>query len=61
MVDVERWLSYKGTRYVILLAKLKDMYLYKTVAFHINHFLKISLKGGPLTQVSLYSKIYSKY
>ena len=30
MVDVERWLSYKGTCHVILLAKLHDMYLYKT-------------------------------
>ena len=27
-VDVERWLSYKGTCHVILLAKLHDMYLY---------------------------------
>ena len=33
VVDVERWLSYKGTRHVILLAKLHDMYLYKTDAF----------------------------
>ena len=31
--DVERWLSYKGTCHVILLAKLHDMYLYKTVTF----------------------------
>ena len=30
MVDVERWLSYKDTCHVILLAKLHDMYLYKT-------------------------------
>ena len=30
MVDVERWLSYKGTCHVILLAKLHDMYLYVT-------------------------------
>ena len=30
VVDVERWLSYKGTCHVILLAKLHDMYLYKT-------------------------------
>ena len=28
VVDVERWLSYKGTCHVILLAKLHDMYLY---------------------------------
>ena len=41
MVDVERWLSYKGTCHVILLAKLHDMYLYKTDNFfHINHYLK---------------------
>ena len=41
VVDVERWLSYKGTRHVILLAKLHDMYLYKTDNFfHINHYLK---------------------
>ena len=36
-VDVERWLSYKGT----CLAKLHDMYFYKTDnVFHINHYLK---------------------
>ena len=41
MDDVERWLSYKGTCHVILLAKLHDMYLYKTDNFfHINHYLK---------------------
>ena len=41
MVDVERWLSYKGTCHVILLAKLHDMYLYKTDNFfHSNHYLK---------------------
>ena len=41
MVDVERWLSYKRTCHVILLAKLHDMYLYKTDNFfHINHYLK---------------------
>ena len=33
MVVVERWLSYKGTCHVILLAKLHDMYLYKTATF----------------------------
>ena len=45
MVDVERWLSYKGTCHVILLAKLHDMYLYKTDNFfHINHYLKSVLK-----------------
>ena len=32
-IDVERWLSYKGTCHVILLAKLHDMYLYKTDTF----------------------------
>ena len=41
VVDVERWLSYKGTCHVILLAKLHDMYLYMTNSFfHINHYLK---------------------
>ena len=41
VVDVERWLSYKGTCHVILLAKLHDMYLYKRDNFfHINHYLK---------------------
>ena len=41
MIDVEKWLSYKGTCHVILLAKLHDMYLYKTDNFfHINHCLK---------------------
>ena len=30
---MERWLSYKGTCHVILLAKLHDMYLYKTATF----------------------------
>ena len=41
VVDVERGLSYKGTCHVILLAKLHDMYLYKTDNFfHINHYLK---------------------
>ena len=33
MVDVESWLSYKNTCHVILLAKLHDMYLYKTTIF----------------------------
>ena len=41
VVNVERWLSYKGTCHVILLAKLHDMYLYKTDNFfRINHYLK---------------------
>ena len=39
VVDVERWLSYKGTCHVILLAKLHDMYLYKT-----DNFLKSDSK-----------------
>ena len=34
---MERWLSYKGTCHIILLAKLHDMYRYKTATFHINH------------------------
>ena len=38
VVDVEKWLSYKGTCHIILLAKLHDMYLYKTDNFfHISH------------------------
>ena len=45
VVDVERWLSYKGTCHVILLAKLHDIYLYKTDNFfHIYHYLKSVLK-----------------
>ena len=41
VIDMERWLSYKGTCHVILLAKLHDMYLYKTDNFFdINHYLK---------------------
>ena len=58
VVDVERWLSYKGTCHVILLAKLHDMYLYKTDNFFPHQPLfKVSLEGGSLTQVLLYSKI----
>ena len=45
VVDVEKWLSYKGSCHVILLAKLHDMYLYKTDNFfHINHYLKLVSK-----------------
>ena len=33
MADVERWLSYKGTCHVNLVAKLHDMYFYKTDNF----------------------------
>ena len=55
VVDVERWLSYKGTCH--LLAKLHDMYLYKTDNFfpHLPLF-KVSLEGGSLTHVLLYLK-----
>ena len=57
VVDVERWLSYKGTCHVILLAKLHDMYLYKTVTFpHQPSLFKVCLRGGSLTQVSLFSE-----
>ena len=60
VVDVERWLSYKGT-YVILLAKLHDMYPYKTDTFFSHQPLfKVSLKDGSLTQVSLYAKTLNK-
>ena len=55
MVDVERWLFYKGTCLVILLAKLHDMYLYKTTTFpHQLSLFKVCLRGGSPTQVSLY-------
>ena len=41
VVDVKSWLSYKGTCHVILLAKLHDMYRYKTDNFfHINRYFK---------------------
>ena len=46
VVNVERWLSYKGTCHVILLATFDNF-------FHINHYLK-SVSGGSLTQVLLY-------
>ena len=36
VVGVERLLSYKGTCHVILLAKLHDIYFYKTDAFFIS-------------------------
>ena len=55
VVDVESWLSYKGTCHVILLAKLHDKYLYKTATFLYQPSLfKVCLKGGSITQVSLY-------
>ena len=66
VIVVESWLSYKGTCHVILLAKLHDMYLYKTLAklhdmylyktdtFSHQPLFEVILKGGSLTQVSLY-------
>ena len=55
VVDAER--SYKGTCHVILLAKLHDMYLYKTDNFFPHQQLfKVGLEGGSLTQVLLFSK-----
>ena len=49
VADVERWLSYKGTCHVILLAKLPGMYLYKTDNFiHINHYFKSVWKAALL-------------
>ena len=40
VVGVKRCLSYKSTCHVILLAKLHDMYLYKTdTFFHMNYYL----------------------
>ena len=55
VVDVERWLSYKGTCHVILLAKLHDMYLYKTDNFfHINHYLK------SVSKVALLHRFYCR-
>ena len=48
-------MSYKGTCHVILLAKLHDMYLYKTASFLYQPSLfKVFLRGSSLTQVSLY-------
>ena len=59
VVDVERWLSYKGTCHVILLAKLYDMYLYKTDNFfHINHYLKSVLKVALLHRFHCTSNEY---
>ena len=56
VLDVERWLSYKGTCYVILLAKLHDMYLYKTDNFfHINHYLK------SVSNVALLHRFYCNF
>ena len=56
VVDVERWLSYKGTCHVILLAKLHDMCLYKTDNFfHINHYLK------SVSKVALLHRFYCRH
>ena len=56
VVYVERWLSYKGTCHVILLANLHDMYLYKTDNFfHINHYLK------SISKVALLHRFYCIY
>ena len=53
VVDVERWLSYKGTYHVILQAKLHDMYVYKIDNFfHINHYLK------SVSKVALLQRFY---
>ena len=53
VVDVERWVSYKDTCHVILLAKLHDMYLYKTDNFfHINHYLR------SISKVALLHRFY---
>ena len=53
VVDEERWLSYKGTCHVILLAKLHDMYLYKTDNFfHTYHYLK------SVSKVALFHRFY---
>ena len=53
VVDVEMWLSYKGTCHVILLAKLHDMYIYKTDNFfHTNHYLK------SISKVALLHRFY---
>ena len=56
VADVERWLSYKGTCHVILLAKLHDMYLYKTGNFfHISHYLK------SVSKVALLHRFYCTF
>ena len=49
MVDVERWLSYKGTCHVILLAKVHDIYLYVTgEKMEITFFPQPGIEPGPL-------------
>ena len=56
---MERWLSYKGTCHVILLAKLHDNLPLQDSNFSTST-IKVSLKGGFLTQVSLYT-VYRCY
>ena len=59
VVDVERQMSCKGTCHVILLAKLHDMYLYKTDNFfHINHYLKSVSKVAVLHRFYCTHNIY---
>ena len=62
VVDVERWLSYKGTCHVILLAKLHDMYLYKAHNFfHINHYLKSVSKVALLHRFYCMCPLFCNY
>ena len=57
---MKRWLSYKGTCHVILLAKLHDMYLYKTDNFfHNNRYLKSVSKVAVLHR--FYCTIFFNY
>ena len=59
---MERWLSNKGTCHVILLAKLHDMYLYKTDNFfHMNNCLKSVGKVALLHRFYCINRIYPKY
>ena len=59
VVDVERWLSYKGTCLVIFKITW-HVYLYKTDNFFPHQPLfKVSLEGGSLTQVLLYPSLDS--
>ena len=58
VVDVKRWLSYKGTCHVILLAKVHDMYFYKTDNFfHSNPYLKSVSKVALLHRFYCNAKI----
>ena len=56
VVDMERWLSYKGTCHVILLATCTFI---RQTPFPQQPLFKVSLKGGSLTQVSLYTVCHS--